>query len=464
MGAVLTRIALIITQCLGYLFMAFHVDRTEFSELLLGFTFLFIGLLIFMRHWRIFRWTDVFWTALLFRAVFLFSEPPLSDDFYRFMWDGTLVAHGAEVYTNSPSDLMSSNQASDLGLADLYPFLNSPDYYTVYPPLEQVFFASAVWLGRGDLGAIIFFLHLIIMLFEGVFIYIMLQLLRHFSLPAALAMGYAFNPLVIIELTGNLHFEGVVLSFLAMAVWCWIKAAVSRPLLWKSFSAVAFALAVSVKLTPIMLAPLLICLLRRQSIAFGIMATSIFLLTLMPFYSPELLEHWHSSLALYFRTFEFNASLYYLVRAIGSWSLGYNPIATVGPAMSIVTLLLILFIAARNLWHPKSSGLVDRLAKVAGSVKWTYLVYYLMATTVHPWYITTLVAFAVFTPRREAWWWSFLVVFSYAHYEGGGYAENYHWIIAEYSLLALAILLPQHIVQGFVQKVLNGFPMLKQTA
>jgi len=174
----------------------------------------------------------------------------------------------------------------------------------------------------------------------------------------------------------------------------------------------------------------------------------------LPFYSFQLIEHWQESITLYFKSFEFNASIYYVVRSIGSQLVGYNPIQTVGPVLSLVTLSAILVLAflqfRKNTTHAKA-----RFLQVAQSLKLTYLVYFLMATTVHPWYIITLAAISVFTSRKDALLWSFLVVLSYSHYDGGGFQENYIFIALEYAFLAIVILMPTSLLKKGQVKVLN---------
>jgi alpha-1,6-mannosyltransferase len=83
------------------------------------------------------------------RAVLLFSLPSLSDDYNRFLWDGHLSAAGI-----SPFGLLPK-QALELGIAavneELFNQLNSPDYFTVYPPLNQSIFELSVSLGNNPL-------------------------------------------------------------------------------------------------------------------------------------------------------------------------------------------------------------------------------------------------------------------------------------------------------------------------
>lgn len=450
MRSVILRVVFIAATYVGYLFMGYAVDRASFLEVFLGYSFLFASTVVFYKHRNEFTWRDLYLTAMLFRAAFLFSEPRLSDDYYRFIWDGRLTAAGENPYLILPNDFVDTQRAGELGINEaVYEGMNSKQYYTVYPPLNQALFAFSSLVGLGDPMAELFFLHLIILFSDLLFLSIMSKLLRRFSIPHTAAIGYALNPLVIIELSGNLHFEGVVLTLLALAVWLYLQKEK-----WWWISAVCFGAAISVKLLPLMLLPLVGAVLKWKSIRYYAVVGLTFIIGFIPFFSFELIEHWQSSISLYFKSFEFNASVYYLVRSIGTNLVGYNPIQTVGPVLSLITFSAIIFIAW--LQFRKGAGNAKaRFLQVAQCTKLIYLVYFLMATTVHPWYIITLAALSIFTERKGVLLWSFLVVLSYSHYDGGEFQENYVLIAVEYLILAVVVLLPTTTLKIVQAKVLN---------
>jgi hypothetical protein len=159
----------------------------------------------------------------------------------------------------------------------------------------------------------------------------------------------------------------------------------------------------------------------------------ITLVTFLPFLSTELLQHWGSSIGLYFKTFEFNASIYYLVNRPWWGIVGYNPIATVGPIMALLSVSAIL--------------LISFLKRIPLQQKLYFILfaYLLCATTVHPWYVAPLVALGLFVGRSEGLVWSAAVVLSYAHYVGNANTENYVLIALEYTLLLSALLFRNNI-------------------
>ena len=75
-------------------------------------------------------------------------------------------------------------------------------------------------------------------------------------------------------------------------------------------------------------------------------ALIVFALSFLPFLNSALLEHFSATLALWFQKFEFNASLYYVVRWVGFQVKGYNIIATAGkilPLIAVVGLFALSF-------------------------------------------------------------------------------------------------------------------------
>ncbi len=420
MKAPLVKTVLILLgMCLGFYFLAYEVHRDESWMLISTFAFLFLGYFLLAKNRSSIPWKSWIWIALAMRLVFVASGPSLSDDFYRFIWDGRVLIHGENPYLILPEEYVQAKDdpfAQKLK-ADLYEGLNSKNYYTIYPPVNQCCFAVAAFLGNGNVALELLYLRLIILLGEAALLFLLARILSSLQRPKTDLFWYALNPLVIVELSGNLHFEGMVLLFLAAALLLFIQGR------WGG-SAVLFALAVGTKLLPLMLLPALIPILKKRTPAyFGAVLAGLGLLFL-PFMSQALFTNWGSSLDLYFQKFEFNASIYYLCRWVGSLFLGYHPpIALLGPVLSVISLLIILWISLRSTFtFPKKTVLI-------------YTVYLLFTTTVHPWYLVSLVFFSSFTPWRYAFLWSFLAVFSYSHYAQGGFQENYVLIGLEYAVL-----------------------------
>lgn len=365
----------------------------------------------------------LFVAALLFRLSLLVAIPSLSDDYARFIWDGRLLAHGYNPYLYLPAQVINTPIAVIAGLSDtLFQQLNSPRYFTVYPPLNQALFGLAAWLSPTSVVGAVISLRVPIILADTGSIILLAKLLRRFGKNPNYSLLYALNPLVILELTGNLHFEGIMIFFVLLSVWLLVRNH------WIG-SSIALASGIGMKLLPLIFLPLLIRYLGwKRGLLYAGLTMILTGLLFVPFISIELLKNSYSSLNLYFQSFEFNASIYYLIRAAGYWFLGFNIIAGAGFMLFVVIGVCVLVIAFR-----KTAYLPGPV--IAIKVLLTLTVYWLLSTTVHPWYITSLVAASVFTPFRYPLVWSGVIVLSYSAYQATAYTENLWLTGLEYSLV-----------------------------
>ena len=78
-------------------------------------------------------------------------------DYFRFIWDGKLFVNGFNPYLYLPSEILNTDIAKTAGLTqELYDGLNSPKYYTVYPPINQLIFSLGGFFSKfGMLSGII---------------------------------------------------------------------------------------------------------------------------------------------------------------------------------------------------------------------------------------------------------------------------------------------------------------------
>ena len=141
-----------------------------------------------------------------------------------------------------------------------------------------------------------------------------------------------------------------------------------------------------------------------------------------------------SSIGLYFNSFEFNGSIYYLFREIGFQIYGYNQIeniGTIGQGIVLISSIIILI---------KSRETKDFKSLFTYFV-WMLLIYYAVASIVHPWYIIYLLTFSILTNLKFPLMWSFVVVLSYYAYKDIGIVEENYWLIGvEYIILLFAII------------------------
>jgi len=407
----------------------FFLERSSFAQLIILYTGLFVLYILFVqqRFWPFKGYMAWMMSiAVISRIMLLFSFPNLSDDIYRFIWDGRLTSLGIHPFEYLPSEWMQILEDSvKNNWSALFSQLNSPDYYSVYPPVNQLIFLMATTLFPQSITGAAFVVKAIVIAADLVLIFLLYKatLERHASTMPVLL--YALNPLVIIEIAGNLHFEGLMLMFLVLSLYLLLRQKTV-------FAALAFSGAVLVKLHPLMLLPFFLKFLGwRRGFLFTALSMMVSVGVMVLFLAaggelPVRWDHFLTSLQLYFQTFEFNAGIYYLIRSIGSWYYGYNPIQVVGQFLFVLNagILLLLFIRQRRDW----TGLVF-------SITYAYFAYYLFSTTVHPWYILTMLPFALLTGFRTPIIWTAVVVVSYYAYSTADWHENFYLLTLEYTCI-----------------------------
>ena len=356
--------------------------------------------------------------AILLRLVFLFSMPALSDDVYRFLWDGWLWDHGHDPFLYTPRELMTQG----IGEPHLFALLGNRDSHTVYPLIPMGLARIAVHFSD-DLNGRIIILRVAHLAAEAGTLLMMTSLFRRWQLPRVAVAAYALNPLVILELTGNLHHEAFVIFFLVAALWMLEQ---NRDVA----AGVLFAGAVSSKLLPMIFLPAWWAALgRKRGTRLVMVVVPVVLISLVPQLTSGFFNGMRSGLELYFNRFEFNASLWYLIRAVGELLAGFNIIRMAGPVMVVCGGMMILYLSLRNGLPQEESEWRKRIPAMMVTVLTVYLVF---ATTVHPWYLAPLVAFAWPAGHRYPLAWSGLAMFTYLGYHRTGFSEVWWVVLLEY--------------------------------
>jgi len=73
-------------------------------------------------------------------------------------------------------------------------------------------------------------------------------------------------------------------------------------------------------------------------------------------------------------------------------------------------------------------------------IVYSYLVYYLFNTVVHPWYLITSLGVSILTNSKTFLVWSYLVFLSYFTYSTPGYQESTLLLFVQYTGVIIAIL------------------------
>jgi len=445
-------LSLVFISVLCYFYFAYFLVRTDIISLITLYSILFICFYKLLQLTKgNFKFLVI--TAVGLRVVFLFAIPNLSQDFYRFIWDGRMILQGYNPYLFTPKSFIDQSifpvpQAQELfnGMGAL-----SAGHFTNYPPINQLFFIIAgIFSGKSILGSVIVMRIIIIAADIGT-LYFGKKLLEKLNLSVNNIFWYILNPFIIIELTGNLHFEGVMIFFLVWSIY------LLHSWKWKT-AALVFTLSVSTKLIPLIFLPLFYQFFTNREVTsfktgilklFGFysLVLMLFLVLFFPFFSMEFVQNYTDTIGLWFKNFEFNASLYYIAREIGYLFRGWNEIAIIGKFIPIIVIIFVLIITLFR----KNKSTIELITAMLLVLSF----YYFSATTVHPWYITTLLFLSIFTRYKFPLIWSFVIIFSYLAYANNSNTENL-WIIGlEYIIVYLVFIKEVFLNDKFNLKVLQ---------
>ena len=88
----------------------------------------------------------------------------------------------------------------------------------------------------------------------------------------------------------------------------------------------------------------------KKNLLYFLLCFLILLGLIFPLLNGVFVQNFGDSIGLYFQKFEFNASVYYLLRWVGYQTKGYNLIATIGPRLALGTFtgIILLFLWERK--------------------------------------------------------------------------------------------------------------------
>ena len=432
---------LVFISIILYFFFAYFLDRTEFNTLIFLWFTLFGCFYLLMKSKQI-SFSNLVGISIIFRLIFLFAIPNLSQDFYRFIWDGRMILEGLNPYLSLPETFIQQSNYPIAEAQELYAGMGEMNgsHYTNYPPLNQLCFLIAALFSRESIFGSVIVLRLIIILADIGILYFGKKLLKRLHLPVKNIFWYILNPFIIIEMTGNLHFEPVMLFFFILGIyklhqqkWVW--------------AAIFIGCSVSVKLIPFLFLPLFfqwfIPIYKKnetttlkwigfkfqpkkllQLISFYTIIIIINIILFLPFLSAELIANYSNSVGLWFGKFEFNASFYYIFRETGYLFRGWNEIAIIGKITPILTILVLIILT----FFRKNKTEIQLITAMLFGLCF----YYFTATTVHPWYLATPLILCVFTKYKLPIVWSLVIIFSYQAYANTPWQENLWFVALEY--------------------------------
>ena len=290
--------------------------------------------------------------AALWHVPFLLAPPGPDDDIHRYVWDGRIQRLGYNPYTVVPNDP---------ALAALHTpetrTLNNPDVPSPYPAGAQLFFRAVTAIHES-----IFAMKVAFVICDLAIVLVLLDVLRRSGQGAHWVLAYAWNPLLATGVAGSGHIDIVGALLLLVSA-----AALGRR--WRAVAALAFGLAVAVKLLPIVLLPLY---WRRVRILDGALAAVVLGLLYIPF-----LDHGRipfGSLGTYVQRFRFNDPVFATLERVTA------------PPLVVGLAVLVGFLTAIWLGSKGPALSPDAFA-------WPMAASLLCAPVVYPWYLLWLLPF-----------------------------------------------------------------------
>jgi len=315
--------------------------------------------------------------AALWRIPLLVTSPELSDDVYRYIWDGRLQKMGIDPYSSSPNE--PGLQVFHTPTTSL---TNNPDLPTIYPPGAQLFFRIVTMLSED-----VFAMKFALTVCEIATAWLLLKWLALAGKSPWWVLVFVWNPLTSIEIAGGGHIDALGM-LLVMASALWLRQGRSLP------AVLAFTFAVTVKFLPLVLIPIF---WRRVKIRDVVLAG----LLIIALYLPFLLQDFQlpvGSLADYFERWRFNGPLFGLLEIM------------LGAFISVRSMIVLVVIAGfmTALWARVRLSLASPSAWA-----WPMAVVLLAMPTVYPWYLLWLAPFLTTAGTFPLAVWSATVLLTY---------------------------------------------------
>ncbi len=386
----------------------------------------YIGALVWVERHEKWPMKWVWATAVLARALLLFTTPTLSDDVYRYQWDGYVAHHNVSPYTfaiNDPAldylDIPQRTLANNTWMASPYlPAAQVIFWLVTFAPLKPVFMQLAM------------------IIFDLLSAAVLAKLLQRAKLPPHRLLLYLWNPLVIVEVAHGAHIDAWMVLLTVTAVYLTLHN--SKFTIHNFLSPLFLALATLTKIIPVLALPVLFWRWSwRQRIFYGMVTVAL----LLP-------SGWRAgwglsgeldgrgvfgALRIYTNQWNFNSGLFHWLEVrLGAPGYGapFPAAQNIVLAMMMLTLLVIWLVAR----HHSGERAILRLTAVP------FMANFILTPTVHPWYLLILLAFLPFLPPTKGetrWWWlaalpwlylSGALIFSYLTYLNPQQPAELEWV------------------------------------
>ncbi|HSR69094.1 MAG TPA: glycosyltransferase 87 family protein [Acidobacteriota bacterium] len=359
-------------------------------------------------------------TALLLRALWIPASPGLSEDVYRYLWDGALTAHGENPYLRAPQERLDFQSR----YPDLYQRMAHTDRTSIYPPVAQfLFLLNHLLWGPSVIGW-----KCLLLLFEAMMAALWWKAGFRRAQDWAL---WLLNPLVLLEFYSSGHLDLVTAAMWVGAI-LWLPAAAPDRGGWRAaLSPLLLGMASLTKLMPLMTAPFFWLRMKgwRASIRSLLWLAGGFALPAGLYFAwqGDLAESWGAFLEVsrtYHQKWRFNSPFFLIYEARRP-----EVLAMAGRifALAWAVLLAYAFFLAR-----RGDGSRAGTVQTASALYFLLMFFYACSYTVHPWYTTWAIALYPLIGLRY-WAGLWLGAASFLSYSGYWFAypqvEERAWVL-----------------------------------
>ena len=351
--------------------------------------------------------------GLLSRMLLFDSNPILEIDYYRYLWDGAVVANGFSPYALPPAAVPGSDLSTlAIQAGSVFERISYRELSSIYPPLAQALFALAHWLDPWQLDG----LRWLLLIADLTTLYLVLKILRQLNYSPYWVCLYWWNPLLVTLTYNALHMDALLLPFLMATLWLLIRK--------KSVAACGvLTLAAGIKLWPLLLLPFALRNLldspRRLMAASGVIlvVASVSIVPMLILWPGD-----HSGLAAFSQQWERNSALFpQLVNLLSMVS------ASPGLHARILVAVTVTFLVFYLLRDPVSDP-----ALLIRHITVTVAVLFLLSPVQLPWYCLWLLPFLCFYPHPALLLLTTLmpIYFLRFHFDFRGQVEIFdQWIV-----------------------------------
>ncbi|MDY6861499.1 MAG: hypothetical protein SV062_00750 [Thermodesulfobacteriota bacterium] len=310
--------------------------------------------------------------AVLFRLTLFLSPPTLSDDIYRYLWDGRVGSHSINPYSHPP-DAEKISWLRD----NYYSMINHKEIPTIYPPFTQIIFTLTDRLLHSIQG-----MKAVFIMFDVMIIFVIYKILSFKRYNPLLIIIYAWNPLILIEFSGSGHNDSQAIFLLVISLYFFLLNRCNLSVIFLSLSFLSKYLA-------ILFLPLYLRRVKKSSLPlFFFIAICLYL----PYLNAG--RNLFSGLLTYAEHWRFNDSIFQILL----WTTG-SVIVSKCIAVSVLMLVLCRLLKC-------GKDILQASYFLTGTC-------ILLSPTLHPWYLTWLIPFLCFFPSRAWLLFSALIGLSY---------------------------------------------------